>query len=303
MKFLKILWIFLGLVVLGTILTGLLFSLVNYTNGEIKSSGVTRNYLLHVPDRYQPENPVPLVISLHGFAEWPAHQRDTSHWNTLADEMGFIVVYPSGTGFPLRWHSQSLDSLLDEPMVDVVFIEDLIDTLSREYNIDPDRVYVNGFSNGGGMAYLLACKLADRIAAFGSVAGAHSYPSGDCNPSRAVPVIAIHGTDDQIVPYEGGEVDPVHFQLPAVTEWVEDWASRNECLAGPIEIPVKGDTRAIKYTNCDENADVYLFTILGGGHAWPGGRPNPAFIVGHTSADINATRMIWAFFERYALDE
>ena len=115
--------------------------------------------------------------------------------------MDFLVVYPEGTGFPRRWRAGGWPG---DPMADVVFISDLIDTLSAEYNIDPARIYANGLSNGGGMSFLLGCALSDRIAAIGGVAGAYALPLEDCLPSRPVPMIIFHGTVDAIVPYLGG---------------------------------------------------------------------------------------------------
>ena len=85
---------------------------------ELVSGGEKRTYLLHVPKGYKPGTPVPLVISIHGFAEWPAHQAQISRWNALADEHGFIVVYPSGTSFPLRWRATGITGNPNEPLVD-----------------------------------------------------------------------------------------------------------------------------------------------------------------------------------------
>ncbi len=189
---------------------------LNRTNGTIQSSGIARKYLLYVPKSYDKTKPTPLVISIHGFIEWPAHQMQISHWNKLADEHGFIVVYPSGTGIPLRWDAFPRAGGGNDGLRDVTFISDLIDKLEGDYNIDPTRIYANGLSNGGGMSFLLACKLADRIAAIGGVAGAYSTPWSECSPSRPVPVIAFHGDADPIVPYEGGTVSRAGFTFPAI---------------------------------------------------------------------------------------
>lgn len=137
MKLLRAVGIFLLLVVLSV--TSVL--VINRTNGKIVSSGETRRYLLHVPKNLDQSEPIPLVITIHGFAQWPANQMSESQWNPIADREGFIVVYPSGTGFPKRWLAfpqQTVDTSKD-----VVFISDLIDSLSAQYNIDPARIYVN----------------------------------------------------------------------------------------------------------------------------------------------------------------
>ena len=196
--------ILLGLLALTVLLAIGAFRIVNPTNGRLVSAGEERRYLLYVPDSYDPSVPTPLVITLHGFVQWPANQAAVSRWNKLADEYGFIVVYPAGTGFPMRWRTWGAA----DPTQDITFISDLIDKLSAEYNIDPARVYANGLSNGGGMTFVLSCKLSERIAAIGTVAGAYSLPWDECNPSRPVPAIIFHGTADPIVPYQGGSAGP-----------------------------------------------------------------------------------------------
>ena len=202
-----------SLALLIVLLGALTFAVVNRTNGRIISSGETRRYLLHVPKNLDQSQPVPLVITIHGFAQWPANQANVSQWNPIADREGFIVVYPSGTGFPKRWLAFPQESRADSK--DVVFISDLIDTLSTQYNIDPSRIYVNGLSNGGGMTFLLGCELAHRMAATGSVGGAFMLPMQECTPSRPVPLIAFHGTADPIVPFHGGPSGGFDLPFPA----------------------------------------------------------------------------------------
>lgn len=293
--------IIVGIACLGFILLAIaVYSLINKTNGQIETSGRNRKYLLHVPADLDPNQPVPLVISLHGFIEWPAHQAHISRWNQVADEQGFIAVYPQGTGFPLRWNAYGWtgESEMEE---DVQFINDLIDHLQSEYNIDSSRIYVNGLSNGAGMSYVLACKLAGRIAAMGGVAGAYSLPAEKCDPSRPVPVIAFHGTEDPIVPYEGGLVRREGLALPSIREWVQSWAERNGCRLVPLDLPTTGNVSGIHYPGCLDHADVMFYTIKGGGHTWPGGNPLPRWLTGTTSQEIDASRVMWEFFEQHPL--
>jgi polyhydroxybutyrate depolymerase len=250
-----------------------------------------------VPESYDPTVPSPLVITLHGFAQWPANQAAVSRWNRLADEYGFIVVYPAGTGFPLRWRSSD-DS---EAAKDVAFISDLIDTLSGEYNIDPARIYANGLSNGGGMSFLLSCRLSERIAAFGSVAGAFSIPWESCSPSRRMPAIIFHGTADPIVPYQGGLAGRSGFSFPSIPEWAEILAKRNGCDEKAQDLPASGDVSGLEYKNCA--GDVVFYTIAEGGHSWPGGGYLPKIIVGNTTHDIDASRTMWDFFQGHPLSK
>jgi polyhydroxybutyrate depolymerase len=278
------------------------FSWVDKANGRLESSEVVRKYLLYVPESYDPSTPTPLVISLHGFAEWPAHQMELSGWNSLAEENGFIVVYPSGSDFPKRWVLSSEAGAPTCPLLDVQFISDLIDQLESEYNIDPARIYANGLSNGGSMSALLACELSERIAAIGSVSGAYLLSEADCNPSRPVPLIAFHGTADPIVPYLGGPSSSFHLPFPIVSQWVETRAEQNGCPLTPLKLPTTGDVSGIRYTGCEQDAEIIFYTIDGGGHSWPGGEPLPKWIVGHTTQDIDATRVMWEFFKGYSLD-
>ncbi|PKO14322.1 MAG: hypothetical protein CVU39_14895 [Chloroflexi bacterium HGW-Chloroflexi-10] len=125
----------IGILLLCVVAITITFNVLNKTNGSIISSGEMRKYLLYVPQSYDPAVPTPLIISVHGYAEWPAHQAQISRWNDLADEYGFIVVYPAGTRFPMRWStSQSLEQYA--ALKEVQFISDLIDKLEVEFNIN-----------------------------------------------------------------------------------------------------------------------------------------------------------------------
>jgi polyhydroxybutyrate depolymerase len=222
-----------------------------------------------------------------------------SRWNRLADEHGFIVVYPSGSDMPRIWHVDRGAGL----MRDVRFISELIDTLEAAYNIDPARIYADGISNGGGMAFVLSCALSDRIAAVGMVAAAQSLPWSWCTDHRPVPMVTFHGTADRFVPYQGGPSrDPFNpLQFPAVRDWTANWARRNRCGPDPVESRVAPDVTRLEYTNCAEDAAVVLYTVNGGGHSWPGGKPLPEWIVGSTSSGVDATSQMWAFFREHRL--
>jgi polyhydroxybutyrate depolymerase len=271
----------------------------NRSNGTIVSSGQEREYLLHVPRSYDRARPTPLVISMHGGAGWPAMQKETSRWNRLAESHGFIVVYPSGISGrgPRAWHMSPSGLARD-----VRFISDLIDSLTAAYNIDGARVYADGLSNGGGMAFVLSCRLADRIAAVGMVASAQLLPFDWCKEQRAVPMIAFHGTADRTTPYHGGTswVVPV-VPLPDIPTWAASWARRNRCRPDPVESAAAADVSRLEYTDCADDAAVVLYTVKGGGHSWPGGGPLPEWLVGATSHGIDATSLMWSFFRQHRL--
>jgi polyhydroxybutyrate depolymerase len=296
-------WIILLVPVALVIVVITTYFIVNRTNGQIESAGQLRKYLLYVPASYDPNTPTPLVISIHGFVQWPAHQQKLTGWNLLADEHGFIVVYPQGTGFPLRWKAQPIDDDPEAMTRELQFFSDLIDFLSLEYNIDQLRIYANGMSNGGGMSHLLACEFSDRIAAIGGVAGAYLYPWDCCQPRQPVPVIAFHGTDDPIVPYNGGLTNvPFHrYEFLPIEEWAVNWARKNGCANKPETVPAIGEVSGIRYTSCYGDAEVVLYTVEGGGHTWPGGSGIPKWLAGHTTRDVNAAEIMWEFFKGYSL--
>jgi polyhydroxybutyrate depolymerase len=299
----KLILLILVVLVLFAIIITCTYLLINRTNGQIESSGVLRKYLLYVPESYNPGTPTPLVISMHGFIEWPAHLMRVSHWNDVADEYGFIVVYPSGTGFPLRWNAHNRPNVSVTASAEVQFISDMIEHLGDDYNIDPTRIYANGLSNGGGMSFLLACRLSESIAAIGGVAGAYLLPWDECQPSRPVPVIVFHGTADPIVPYDGDGSTRDGSSFPHQPTWALEWAQRNGCDPSPVDLPTNGEVSGVQYIQCKENADVVFYTIDGGGHTWPGGEPILEFISGHTTQDIDATRVMWEFFMKNSIEK
>ena len=295
-KVFRVLSIILLVIVAIVLIAIAIYLLSNRTNGAIISSGDRRRYLLYVPESYDPESPTPLVINIHGFAQWPANQMKVSQWNELADENGFIVVYPSGTGFPWRWR------VTDEPDKEVAFISDLISKLEDDYNIDSSRVYANGLSNGGGMTLLLSSKLSDRITAVGIVAGALYGVDFDNSQVRPVPAIFFHGEADTIATYEGGFYERTGMTIPSVPEFVASYAQANECNATPTTFMETGNITGIRYSQCNQNADVVFYSIADGGHNWPGGEPLPESITGKTTQEINATELMWEFFQEFSLE-
>jgi polyhydroxybutyrate depolymerase len=225
---------------------------------------------------------------------------EISKWNAVAEEQGLLVVYPSGVGNrgPRAWRSGGGD----RSARDVRFIAELIDTLRSSYSIDPTRIYADGLSNGGGMAFLLSCTMPDRIAAVGMVASAQFLPWSECQDQRAVPMIAFHGTDDRFTPYHGGTswVARDHV-FPSIPTFTANWARRNRCGAKPVDSAVAADVSRLEYTGCADDAAVVLYTIRGGGHTWPGGGPMPEWFAGKTSGGVDATRQSWAFFRAHSL--
>ena len=278
------------------------FEVHNRNDGSIVSSGEKREYLLYVPDSYDPVTPTPLVVTLHGGAIWPALQRDMSEWNRVAESEGFIVAYPAGLPVqgsgPRGWQVTPPGPGVEK---DVRFIADLIDAIGNAHNIDPGRIYANGLSNGGGMAFALSCTLSDRFAAIGLVAAAQMLPWSWCEDARPMPMISFHGTADRIVPYRGGSTFVWSDSFPDVSDWTAEWARRNRCRPDAVEFRVAVDVTRRVYNDCADDAAVVLFTLDGGGHTWPGGMPMPKWFLGQTSDSVDATEQMWAFFAKQRL--
>lgn len=155
------------------------------------------------------------------------------------------------------------------------------------------------------MAFALACKLSHRIAAVGMVAPAQSLPPEWCQSTRPVPMMAFHGDADRMAPYDGGPLgdpfNPVKPVFPAIRDFVAAWAERNRCLAGGIETTIAADATRLQYRGCADGAVVVLYTLRGGGHSWPGGKPPPRWWVGETNTSVHATDELWAFFSEQRL--
>lgn len=257
-----------------------------------------RSVYLHVPERYEPTVGATLVLNIHGFSSADWQQALLTGMGAEAEARGVVVAYPQGVASSWNAGDCCGTAWLDA-VDDVGFLEALIDRLSAEYCIDPRRIYATGMSNGGFMSHRLACELSDRIAAIAPVAGVLGVD--DCSPARSVPVFAFHGTEDALVPYEGGTpVAPdlgASFAFRSVAETMEHWRVHNGCEADNETFLVRGDTTCVSWTDCA--VQTQLCTVEGGGHTWPGGLAFPA--LGHTTDAIDATAMMLDFFERHPM--
>jgi len=268
------------------------------TEYEIDFDGDTRRYLLYIPESYDASATPALVMSLHGFGSNPQDQQLITRWNDVADENGFVVVYPEGSSIPLRWNYDETGLLaIFNQADDVGFIETLIDQLIESYCVDSARVYATGMSNGAGMTHRLACELEDRIAAVGMVAGSYPALDADCELSRPIPIIAFHGTADPIVPFEGGIVPP-GTNLPNVSDAMQTWADRLGCTQTSSADLGAVDYAIATYTTCDDDSSLVFYTIYEGGHTWPGApslSPEDDQAFGITSP-LFASEIMWEFF-------
>ena len=277
-----------------------LFTLGQQTiNASINHAGITRDYILYVPNSYVTGNQVPLVFNFHGYTSNATEQMWYGDFRTIADTAGFIIVHPEGTldnSGATHWNVGWGGSTVN----DINFTSTLIDSIALEYSINLDRVYSTGMSNGGFMSYQLACELSDRIAAIASVTGSMNLGwFNSCNPNHQMPVMEIHGTLDQTIPYNAGSF------TESATDIMDFWRGINNCNNTPIvtNIPDINTTDGCTaehqiWENGDNGATVELYKIIGGEHSWPGA----PFPNGVTNQDINAAEKIWEFFNKYDIN-
>lgn len=228
------------------------------TAGVMLVDGVVRQYLVAVPPDYTDGAGVPVVFDLHGRGGTAPGQALTSKITDIAWARGFVVVHPHALGDIPTWSVWADHENLEN---DVAFFRMMIDVLDEALSIDRDRVFVTGFSNGGGMAARLACEMGDAIAGIAPVGGSHEGWE-ECEPGGPIPVLAFHGTADEIVPFEGGNL------LPTLPLWAGWWAENDGCEAEPESITVPG-SRFWRWDDCDGGATVTLVALEGLGHEWP----------------------------------
>ena len=278
-----------------------------------------RTFHIYIPSSYDKTVKIPLVIALHGRGATGAGMiiLTKKGFNKLADQDGFIMVYPDG--IELNWNDGRIDEEAKdrahrENIDDVGFISALIDSMIKNYNINPKLVYVTGISNGAIMSYRLACELSNKITAIAPVDG--NIPLvflPDCTPSRPVSVLAINNTNDPLVPFEGGEINGKIRRIKlgkvlSVDESVGFWVKRNKCSVTPViaEEPDRDPKDGTKvttkqYINGIEGTEVILYAVDGGGHTWPGGfQYLPVWIIGKTCRDFDANEVIWSFFKKHS---
>ena len=261
--------------------------------------GINREFIMYIPANYSGNEAVPLLFNFHGYTSNATQQMWYGDFRPIADTAGFIIVHPEGTldsngqtHFNVGWLTSSVD--------DVGFTLAMIESLSNTYNIDQDRIYSTGMSNGGFMSFHLACELSDRIAAVGSVTGSMTLGSlPNCNPTHQIPVIQIHGTADGTVTYTG-----TAFSEP-VTTVVDFWANFNNCDSTPQtenvpDIATNDGTTVEKFTysNGDNCAEVIHYKVSNGSHTWAG----TPFPTAGTNYDIDASLEVWKFVSQYDIN-
>jgi len=279
-------------------------------------NGLTREFIVYVPNSYLFKNEgVPLLFSFHGFSSYAKWNIQYTGFQSLADEKGFVIIYPQGT----LWKTAPSDkngystegethwnvgwtTALGETSTsdDIGFIDDLIEWSLNNYNINKDRVYSTGMSNGGFMSYKLACSLSSKIAAIASVTGSMSPQTfSQCNPKHPTPIMQIHGLQDYVVPYLGYE----NLCKP-MDDVINYWVEYNSCDSPAVNIIIPdldgdeyGGIHKI-FENGINNVSVELYLLDKMSHDWPR-------VYGPSDYglyDIDAPSVIWNFLSKYDIN-
>ena len=282
----------------------------------VQVGNLERRYRVHVPKSYDEETPTPLIVAFHGGGGNPESMIRLSGLNEKAEEAGFIVAYPYGTGRQpdrqLTFNGGGCCGYANRKKIDdIAFTRTLLDDLAGAANIDAKRVYATGISNGAIMTYYVASELSNRIAAIAPVGG--PMMTDTCRPVRPVSVIHFHGTADELAPFKGGQGKGspgvpafVRPKFNSVEHSVQSWVKANGCDSKPsIEtLPDKAND-GMKVTRKSwrggkNGSEVILLEIENGGHTWPGQRP-VSEILGRSTMDISANDLMWEFFLKHPM--
>jgi polyhydroxybutyrate depolymerase len=288
---------------------------------ELQHGGRPRVYYVHLPPQAAEGAPLPVVLNFHGGGGDAPGQECYSGMDALADEEGFIVVYPNGTSRfgeqLLTWNAGGCCGYAqDESVDDVGFVRAMIEDLAALAPIDRARIYATGLSNGAMMAYRLGAEAGDLVAAIAPVAGAMKLEA--FAPIRRMPILHIHSVDDPRALYDGGTGPPFpltnrQVDHEAVESVLALWAAFDGCPSEPVlTSALSGEPGTTNegqtaewwvYAPCSDGVEVDLWKLTGAGHVWPGGTPDYlTTVLGPSTSIIDANREMWTFFRRFALE-
>ncbi len=277
------------------LLAFLLFSGTGYAQYfHFHYDGHQRSYLLHLPAEYNDQDTLPLVIALHGGGGNAWTIRHKSQLDPKADTENFIVVYPEGIKGGISnirtWNAGWCCGYASNAQIDDVgFIDTLIQILSQNYPVDRSRIFVTGMSNGGFMAYRLACELSSKIAAIAPVACSMSI--NNCSPEYPVSIIHFHSYQDANIPYNGGIGNGLsHHYNPPLDSVFNAWAVHDSCVTFNDTVVNNSEYTLVKWNGCHCKTEIHYYITQDGGHAWPG-NGGPEY--------IHATDLMWDFFKSH----
>lgn len=278
---------------------------------QLQHQGLTRKALVHVPARYNPATPIPLLLAFHGGGGHAEYMADESRYGLVgkAERAGFVVVFPNGYsklpgGRFATWNAGGCcGDARDRAVDDVGFVRALVAQLQGRLNVDGARIYATGMSNGGMLVHRLACEAADLFRAVAAVAGTDG--TARCAPVRPVSVLHIHARNDTHVLFDGGagpdafRDDSKVMDFVSVPQTVARWVQRNQCNPAPQRLPVGAGAACEAYTACADGVRVQLCVTEDGGHSWPGAQ---AVRRGKAAASqaLDANAVMWDFFQAVA---
>ena len=277
----------------------------------LQHDGIKRNYIVHIPPADKLQKPVPLLFHIHGGGGTAKGTAGLTfgRFNELADRDGFIVVYPNAIDKNWNDGRKLADVKASEENIDDVgFIIAIVNEIKQKYKVDATRIFTTGMSNGGFMSSRLLC---DRAGIFRGGAILTASLSKDylpkCDPQKPVAVMVMNGTDDPLVPYDGGPVKvfrKTRGDIISTDEFVGFWKEKNGCTTkkNTFELPNTADDDTTvsvdEYGDCENQGALVLYKINGGGHTWPGGKQYLGERwIGKTNRDIVACDVIWDFFK------
>jgi polyhydroxybutyrate depolymerase len=265
--------------------------------------GVSREFLIYIPNTMPHDEQVPVIISFHGTLGSAVQMMSFADFRPIAEREKVLIVCPEG--ITQTWNDGRATKANLQGVDDVGFVKVLISHLYENFSVDPKQVFLTGMSNGGFMVSRLACELPDMLTAIGVVAATMDRASG-LHPAQPLPALYIHGTRDRLVPYEGGATKAAGGDVYSHNEIIKLWVSINQCLPEPVETITPdqaGDSTSVikkEFSNTDTGIIVCDYTIVNGGHTWPDGPQYAAInFVGLVSHNLNACEAIWAFFKQY----
>lgn len=260
--------------------------------------GRRRSYYLDIPGDLRPMRQVPVILAFHGGSGNPVEIAKVTRLSERAVPLGFVVAYPGG--YKNTWNAgDCCGPARDEGIDDVGFVRAILADLEAMLRVDHRRIFATGFSNGGKLAYRLACELSDRIAAIGVVAT--SLGVTDRTPNRPVSILHFHGTADRLAPFSGGRgMAWSSVEQVSVPSTIALWVQWNRC-SGEARITREGErVMRFSYPSHHEGAQVVLYLIQGMGHQWPGGKALEPGLLGPGSDDLSATDKVIEFFLAHA---
>jgi polyhydroxybutyrate depolymerase len=263
--------------------------------------GLKREYIAYVPAGLPRDKPAPMLLAMHGGGGDMDFQADNYGLKQKADQAGFIAVFPNGysrfpSGILATWNAGACcGKAVEQKVDDVGFLKEVMLRVSRQANVDRSRIYATGMSNGGLMAYRLACELPHMVRAIAPVAGTDN--SKLCNPSRPVPVIHFHAKDDSHILYTGGSGREAltKTDFVSVPATIEKWVELNRARRQPQRVLSVAGAYCDLHGAGPGGAPVKLCVTESGGHSWPGTpsrRSNKA-----PSMAISANQLMWDFFQ------